>query len=223
MYGIIIFTQTFAMRRIFFLLIIIASFASCEYTTGSGNIVTENRSAGSFSGISVGGDFDVEVKIGSTTEVKVEADDNIIKHIETRVSGNILRIRTEDLHNYRDVHMKVYITTPSLNKISASASARVNVDDLLKSNERLSFNASSAGNINAEVEAPEVEADASSGAMGLLSHRAVYRLSLADSDSGSSLTRVRGGLVLEWRAACDGWLSQQRLGFVAEAAEGSSV
>lgn len=63
-------------------------------------------------------------------------------------------------------------------------------------------------------------ADASSGAMGLLSHRAVYRLSLADSDSGSSLTRVRGGLVLEWRAACDGWLSQQRLGFVAEAAEG---
>lgn len=63
-------------------------------------------------------------------------------------------------------------------------------------------------------------ADAASTAVGLLSHRALYRLSLADSDSGSSLTRVRGGLALEWRAACDGWLSQQRLGFVAEAAEG---
>lgn len=62
--------------------------------------------------------------------------------------------------------------------------------------------------------------DAAGAATGLLSHRALYRLSLADSDSGSSLTRVRGGLVLEWRAACDGWLSQQRLGFVAEAAEG---
>jgi hypothetical protein len=31
---------------------------------------------------------------------------------------------------------------------------------------------------------------------------------------------VRGGLVLEWRAACDGWISQQRLGFVAEVEDG---
>jgi hypothetical protein len=62
--------------------------------------------------------------------------------------------------------------------------------------------------------------EAASPATGLLSHRALYRLTLADSDTGSSLTRVRGGLVLEWRAACDGWLSQQRLGFVAEATEG---
>lgn len=54
----------------------------------------------------------------------------------------------------------------------------------------------------------------------LLSHRAAYRLSLAQADSGSGLAQVRGGLVLEWREACDGWLSQQRLGFVAESDEG---
>lgn len=54
----------------------------------------------------------------------------------------------------------------------------------------------------------------------LLSHRAAYRLSLAEAESGAGLTQVRGGLVLEWRAHCDGWLSQQRLGFVASAAEG---
>lgn len=54
----------------------------------------------------------------------------------------------------------------------------------------------------------------------LLSHRAAYRLSLLNADANSGLTDVRGGLVLEWRAACDGWLSQQRLGFVAGAAEG---
>lgn len=64
----------------------------------------------------------------------------------------------------------------------------------------------------------------------LLPHRAAYRLSLAGANGGAGaaagggaaaqLTGVRGGLVLEWRAACDGWLSQQRLGFVAQAAEG---
>ena len=57
-------------------------------------------------------------------------------------------------------------------------------------------------------------------AVDLLSHRAAYRLSLAQADSGSGLAQVRGGLVLEWRADCDGWLSQQRLGFVAESDDG---
>lgn len=57
-------------------------------------------------------------------------------------------------------------------------------------------------------------------AVELVPHRAAYRLSLIDAEGGAGLTHVRGGLVLEWRAACDGWLSQQRLGFVAEATEG---
>lgn len=54
----------------------------------------------------------------------------------------------------------------------------------------------------------------------LLSHRAAYRLSLARADSGAGLAQVKGALVLEWRADCDGWLTQQRLGFVAEADDG---
>ena len=68
--------------------------------------------------------------------------------------------------------------------------------------------------------APPLPAGAAAVGTGLLSHRAFYRLSLADSDSGSGLARVRGALVLEWRASCDGWLSQQRLGFVADADDG---
>jgi hypothetical protein len=54
----------------------------------------------------------------------------------------------------------------------------------------------------------------------LLSHRAAYRLSLADSATVSGLSAVRGALVMEWRASCEGWLSTQQLGFVTETAEG---
>lgn len=50
-------------------------------------------------------------------------------------------------------------------------------------------------------------------ATDLLSHRAAYRLSLLSADSG--IESIRGGLVVEWRTACDGWVSNQRLGFVA--------
>jgi EipB-like len=46
-------------------------------------------------------------------------------------------------------------------------------------------------------------------------HRAAYKLTLAGSHRMSGLSSVDGGLVIEWQRACDGWLSHQRLGFVA--------
>ena len=49
----------------------------------------------------------------------------------------------------------------------------------------------------------------------LESHRAAYRLKLDQSHRMSGLSGVNGGLVIEWRRACDGWLSHQRLGFIA--------
>ncbi len=57
---------------------------------------------------------------------------------------------------------------------------------------------------------------ASASALAALEpHRAAYRLSLASSHRMSGLSGVSGGLVIEWQRACDGWLSHQRLGFVA--------
>ncbi len=54
----------------------------------------------------------------------------------------------------------------------------------------------------------------------LLPHRAAYRVSLAEGSGPGAVTAVRGGLVLEWRAECEGWISNQRLGFVAATADG---
>ena len=152
------------MKQFLILLLTVFTLASCDQTTGSGNIVTETRKTGGFDGISVGGGFGVEVKIGAVTSVKVEADDNIIKYIETKVSGNILKISTEDLHNYSDVHMKVYVTAPAIIHIKASASADVMAENILTGSDRLTFKASSSASIRAEVDAPEIETDASSSA-----------------------------------------------------------
>lgn len=55
----------------------------------------------------------------------------------------------------------------------------------------------------------------------LAPHQAAYRLSLARESVGGPLVHVDGGLVIEWRRACDGWISQQRLGFVAATEQGA--
>jgi len=59
-------------------------------------------------------------------------------------------------------------------------------------------------------------------AAALAPHQAAYRLSLAAEPAGGPLVQVNGGLVIEWRRACDGWISRQRLGFVAATEEGQS-
>jgi hypothetical protein len=51
-------------------------------------------------------------------------------------------------------------------------------------------------------------------------HRAAYRLALAAKQEATPLSDVQGGLVIEWERACDGWLSQQRLFFIARSEEG---
>jgi len=140
------------MKQFLILLFTVFTLASCDYTSGSGNIVTETRKTESFDAISVGGSFEVEIKTGDVTSVVVEADDNIMKYI-----------KTEDMHNYSDVHMKVIITAPSVTSIKASASAEIVADNILTGS-KLTFKASSSSSIKAEVNAPEIETDASSSA-----------------------------------------------------------
>src|SRR5687767_318930 len=57
----------------------------------------------------------------------------------------------------------------------------------------------------------------------LTSHRAAYRLSLADGERSLDLVQAEGVLGIEWRAACDGSLSRQLLAFRAYTQEGEEL
>jgi hypothetical protein len=151
------------MKQSLFFLLAFFALSSCHFTTGSGNIVTEKRSTGEFTGISVSGGIDVELKTGPVTSVTIEADDNIIGHIETIVNEGILKIRTKNLHNISNAHLKAYITAPAIATISASGGSDVMIKDVLKSDGKLSFDLSGGGSITADIDAPDVDADVSGG------------------------------------------------------------
>ena len=164
---------------------ILLLFSSCDYTTGSGNIVTEKRTVGHFTELTVSNAFDVEIKIGPVEEVTIEADDNLLKYIKTGVSGNTLNIHTEHLHNLSNGHLKVYITMPEIKKIIASAAAEVKVLDLVKGTGTLNFNVSSSADIEAEVDAPEIVAGASSA--GSIKLRGKTKNYKAEASSGADI------------------------------------
>ena len=81
-----------------------------------------------------------------------------------------------------NVHLKIYITVPELRSVKASASASVKVLDIIKKNGRLSFDASSSADIEAEVDAPEIEAEArSSGTVKLSGKTKNYTVRVSSS------------------------------------------
>lgn len=145
--------------------------SACRQVQGSGNIITETRTTGDFTAVSVGGAYEVEIKNGSSTEVRVEADDNIIHDIETTVSGHTLNIRTRDGVNFNNGHYKIYIIAPYITKINSSGAASVGIKNTLKSNDKITLEASGAAEINGEVDAPEIATEASGAANIKLSGR----------------------------------------------------
>jgi Putative auto-transporter adhesin, head GIN domain len=153
--------KIFIMKQLFFSLFTIMVLGSCNQRIGSGNIVTEKRQTGNFSGISVGGAFEVEVKTGPETIVEVESDDNVIHFIETKVSGDILKIRTKDGTNFNNAHFKVFVTAPEINSMNVSGAANMKATGQLTSAQKISVDVSGAGNIKAIVDAPEVYAELS--------------------------------------------------------------
>ncbi|HSN59569.1 MAG TPA: head GIN domain-containing protein [Ferruginibacter sp.] len=152
------------MKKLLLILSIICFVSACQYKSGSGNIITQTRNLGDFAGVNVGGGFEVEIKIGSNRKVVVEADDNVIDDIETSIDNGQLKISLRNGMSYNNVHMKVFVTAPEINKINSSASADVEVKDELSSENKIVLNASSGSSIKATLNAPEANADASSGA-----------------------------------------------------------
>ncbi len=155
---------------------------SCSYTTGSGRIVNEKRSATNFTGINASNNIDVEIRIGQEVNIAVEADDNIIKHIITSVNDGVLDIRITNLHNFNTSHTKVYVTMPVLKSIAAQASASVKVVDVIKYDGKLNFTATSSADIDAQVDAPEIYAEAnSSGSINLKGRTKNYTAEVSSS------------------------------------------
>jgi Putative auto-transporter adhesin, head GIN domain len=62
---------------------------------GSGTPITEDRNVGTFSKVEFGGSIKLKIKQDSTNWMKITADDNIIKQIKTRVSGDVLKIEMD--------------------------------------------------------------------------------------------------------------------------------
>jgi hypothetical protein len=102
--------------------------------SGSGTIKSETRKVDDFNAISIRYPGEIIVKQGEQASVTVEAEDNLLPQLTTKISGGALIIENgEDSYSKRvrpTKDVKITITVTDLNEINFSSAGTLQVDGL---------------------------------------------------------------------------------------------
>lgn len=142
------------------------------------------RNVDKFNEISFGLPGKLYLKQGSPQKVELQGNADVLKEIETDVSGDRLRISRDDrpFHwNSRD-EITVYITVPDIEGVSVSGSGNVIGQAKITTND-MELKVSGSGSLSLDVEARgDVEADVSgSGNVDLKGHFANFESEVSGS------------------------------------------
>lgn len=101
---------------------------------GNGVVVTQERTVGSFDRLESNGDFQVYVYPGDETFIEVEADENLMGYIITRVYQDELIIETRHNGCMRSSGpVTITVITPDLNSAELNGSGKIWCDSLTTS------------------------------------------------------------------------------------------
>ncbi|MFQ5608058.1 MAG: head GIN domain-containing protein [Candidatus Zixiibacteriota bacterium] len=127
-----------------------------ERVRGSGKMAAETRELSGFTRISVNNSTDIDIKIGESFSVELEAEDNLLELIESEVVRDELRITTDDDYNIRSHRgSRMTITMPALAGLEIRGSSDIRALGI--SSDFLSIEIRGSGDVELTGSAKEVE------------------------------------------------------------------
>ncbi len=125
-------------------------------TTGSGKSATETRAVADFQAITLQGSMDLQVRQGSTQQVQVSADDNLLPLLETEVQGSgdnatlVVRWKKSGWGTYINTRSKVLVNVvlPRLSALKAEGSGDIQLDSFNTPALKLSLSGSGDAKLN---------------------------------------------------------------------------
>ena len=121
--------------------------AGSQVVVGSGTQGEEDRTVSNFSGVELGTTGTLDITIGNSESLRIEADDNLLQYIQTDISGGRLVIRTRPgitLQPFRPI--KYHLSVVRLNSVGISSSGNITIPDL--KSENFSIASSSSGDLS---------------------------------------------------------------------------
>jgi len=107
----------------------VRSVFSDSVVEGDGVAARDGRSVGAHGILETGGSLQVEVRVGQSPSLLVEADRNLLPYILTEGRGDTLRIST-DRQLRSKTPIRIVYTVPRLTEVRASGSGQVTVGEL---------------------------------------------------------------------------------------------
>jgi hypothetical protein len=143
--------------KIISLLLIIFLFDRCNVicTEGEGPSRTDKREVSNFKTIRLSLSADVKVVKGNASSVVVEAPENLLDKITTRVSGDELNIKTDGCISNTGT-ITVTVTMPELEELKVEGSGNILVPDTFVV-QKIKLKVSGSGDINGKFVAAKIE------------------------------------------------------------------
>lgn len=168
-------------------------FASCNFNVnsieGSGNVTKEKRIVqGDFQKVSVSNAIDLVIIQSDSTEIVVEADDNLQKEIITKVENGTLIIKCK-YSSFGDITKKVTVKMPKIDKLEASSAATVMSNGVLLG-EHIDLETSSAATMDLDIESDNISADSGSGSTISIKGKALRIKTSASSGSSINANKL---------------------------------
>lgn len=133
--------------NLFILPLLLLLICSCkkEEISPSGKQITETRNPGTFNSISTNSAVNIHISQGDTHSVTIKGSDNLIQHFNTNIVNDEL-ILSYKQGNIRSNDLEIWLTLPSLEKLSTSGSG--NIEILGNFNDQESFTIRNTGSAN---------------------------------------------------------------------------
>lgn len=175
--------------KLFIALFVAILFSSCggdfNGIQGSGNVTTQTRNIDqAFEKIQVNNGIDVVIEQSETKSVAVEADDNLLKIIETRVENGVLIIESNQSYNSEKTP-KVTVKIPVITGLDATSGSHIESHNTLIT-ENIKVISSSGSGIDINVEAGFISLVTESGSNIQASGKAIKLKT--NSESGSEIS-----------------------------------
>jgi hypothetical protein len=192
-----------------YLLLLVAAFcitslSACDIDCikGSGHMVTETRKVSDFTKLDISGAFKVILKQDSSLTVEVTADDNIIKHIKTKVSGGELHVKIK--RSTCDAgQLTITIGVHNLDEITTSGSNEVSSVGVLKTKD-LTIGMSGDSKITLNLNAANVSTDGSgSSELYLTGQASSHKISFSGDGKLSAYGFIVGDYDIETSGSSD--------------------
>lgn len=185
------------MRTIIFFAIISLLTVSCtkDRLRADGNIMTEVRRPGTFTGVHSSGANPITITYGTEYKVEIRGSANLIPRYKTEIHNGIISLGYEHV-NVQDDDIEVFVTLPSLAKVSMSGSGNLWIDGNFPALDlfRLSISGSSKTIVRGSFSVNEVNVDISGSGDADLKNIAAKRGDVRISGSGDIRLSVENNL-----------------------------